>query len=107
MFKILGKFTDTVIGDNYSFRSFGAFDYSKTKDMVTHYNADNPELSKIVHDQGSTHMCWAYSITTMIRNTWIRTLQLMEQARASGAWNVQNGPFNLISEMLQKGWTKI
>ena len=44
-------------------------------------------------------MCWAYSITTMIRNTWIRTLNMMEQARASGAWNVQLDPFNLNSEM--------
>ena len=48
-------------------------------------------------------MCWAYSITTMIRNTWIRTLELMEQARASGAWNAQHASyeqaFNFNSEM--------
>ena len=60
-------------------------------------------MSKVVHDQGSTYMCWAYSIATMIRNTWIRTLQLMEQARASGAWIAQHAfqlaPFDLNSEM--------
>ena len=48
-------------------------------------------------------MCWAYSITTMIRNTWIRTLELMEQARASGAWDAQHhhyeAPFDFNSEM--------
>ena len=67
--------------------------------MVTQYSADNPELSKVVHDQGTTYMCWAYSVATMIRNTWIRTLQLMEQARANGAWDVLDGPFDFNSEM--------
>ena len=98
MFKVSSKFIDTVILDNNYTRSFGAFDYEKTKDLVTQYNADNTELSKIVHDQGSTYMCWAYSITTMIRNSWIKTLQLMKQARASGAWDAQGG-FYLKAEM--------
>ena len=48
-------------------------------------------------------MCWAYSITSMIRNTWIKTLKLMEQARASGAWHPRHrsgdNPFDFNSEM--------
>jgi len=33
-------------------RGFGAFDYSSTKDLTTKFQAENIELSKIVHDQG-------------------------------------------------------
>ena len=71
------------------FRSFGAFDYSRTKDLVSTYHPDNPEMSKVVHDQGTTFMCWAYSTTTMIRNTWKFTLLQMEQAVKNGTWNWQ------------------
>ena len=31
-------------------------------------------------------MCWAYSTTSMIRNTWKLTLLQMEQARINGTW---------------------
>ena len=43
-------------------------------------------MSKKVHDQGTTFMCWAYSTTTMIRNTWKFTLLQMEQAYKNGIW---------------------
>ena len=68
-------------------RSFGAFDYSRTKDLISAYHPDNPEMSKVVHDQGTTYMCWAYSTTTMIRNTWKLTLRQMEQVRINGLWS--------------------
>ena len=32
-------------------------------------------------------MCWAYSTTSMIRNTWKFTLLQMEQAKINGTWN--------------------
>ena len=41
----------------------------------------------MIHDQGSTHMCWAYSTTTSIRNTWKRTLKQMDEAKNNGTWN--------------------
>ena len=47
-------------------------------------------MSKIVHDQGTTFMCWAYSTTTMIRNTWKFTLLQMEQAYKNGIWKPTN-----------------
>ena len=40
----------------------------------------------MVHDQGTTFMCWAYSTTTMIRNMWKLTLLQMEQAKMNGTW---------------------
>jgi len=42
----------------FIFRTFGAFDYNKTKDLTTHFQAENIELSKKVHDQGK----WFYYI---------------------------------------------
>ena len=44
-------------------------------------------MSKMVHDQGTTFMCWAYSTTTMIRNTWKFTLLQIEQAKINGTWS--------------------
>ena len=93
----LGKSTLILI-----FRSFGAFDYSRTKDLVSNYHPDNPELSKEVHDQGTTYMCWAYSTTSMIRNTWKFTLLQMKQAKVNGTWNTgkySSAKFDYKSEM--------
>ena len=70
------------------FRSFGAFDYSRTKDLVSSYHPDNPEMSKEVHDQETTYMCWAYSTTTMIRNTWKFTLLQMKEAAKNETWKI-------------------
>ena len=41
---------------NITFRSFGAFDYSRTKDIISKYTAENPDISGKIHDQGDTHM---------------------------------------------------
>lgn len=59
-------------------------------------------MSKRVHDQGTTYMCWAYSTTTMIRNTWKLTLLQMEQAKINGTWDTgkyRSDNFDYKSEM--------
>ena len=43
-------------------------------------------MSQMIHDQGSTYMCWAFSTTTSIRNTWKRTLKQMDEAMKNGTW---------------------
>jgi len=44
-------------------------------------------------------MCWAYSTTIMIRNTWKFTLLQMEQAVKNGTWDGNEGDFDYIAEM--------
>ena len=46
----------------------------------------NTNLSFQIHDQGTTHQCWAYSTTTMIRQSWKLTLDQMEEAVNNGTW---------------------
>ena len=55
----------------------------------------------MVHDQGTTFMCWAYSTTTMIRNTWKFTLLQIEQAIKNGLWDGKHrkGDFDFNAEM--------
>ena len=59
----------------------------------------------MVHDQGSTHMCWAYSTTTSIRNTMKKTLKQMDEAEKNGTWNAQplwdGTVFNYQSELTE------
>ena len=74
--------------------------------MISQYSPDNPEMSQMIHGQGKTHMCWAYSTTTSIRNTWKKTLKQMDEAKNNGKWNAQpmyyNGPvFNYRSELTE------
>ena len=64
-------------------------------------------MSKKVHDQGTTYMCWAYSTTTMLRNTWTFTLAQMEHAEKYGIWVISGKdsfgrpikPFDYKSEL--------
>ena len=54
--------------------------------MISQYSPDNLEMTPMIHDQGSTHMCWAYSTTTSIRNTWKKTLKQIDEAKKNGTW---------------------
>lgn len=89
------------------FRSFGAFDYGKTKDTVSKVNLMNIELSGQVHDQGTTYQCWAYSTTSMLRRSWKDTLGQMRDAEQNGTWKPtdyrrQTVKFNYNAEMAQR-----
>jgi len=76
------------------FRNFGAFDYSRTKDLTTIYAPMNPELSGQVHDQGTTYTCWAFSVTSMLRATWKRTLIDMKQSKNDDFWKPKDAMGN-------------
>ena len=70
--------------------------------MISQYSPDNPEMSQMIHDQGSTHMCWAYSTTTSIRNTWKRTLKQMDETDKNGTWRIPGrSKFDYQSELTE------
>jgi len=68
------------------FRSFAAFNFDETKDITSLFKPENIELSKQVHDQGHTQLCWAFSITSMLRNSKKKTLRQMKIKKENGEW---------------------
>ena len=74
---------DTLQSENFKCQNiqlFGAFPYSRTKDIQHTWNPINQDLSCHIHDQEGTYQCWAHSVTTMIRQSWKYTLNQMKEA---------------------------
>ena len=74
LFKItcsqLGKISNcnwslNFIFSNYDFQSYG----QKTINQVDLYTTDGSNISRTVHDQGDSYLCWVYSIASSLKCT--------------------------------------